>query len=539
MGGYLKGCLLVCGILFVVTGCWPMPNRISVSADGLLALSVSSRETDGSYEALPQAGHVWLIDSQTGRVQTVLTEGENLSWVTFSPDGNELLYVESPSVELPQILMGKLSHPWRLMLFDRRSNTQTELLSGDHGFIWAPTFSPDGRKIAFYKFYHNHTGDYLNLHIFDRGSRQERLLKSVQDKEGIYYAPYGPGPLWAPDSRGVFAFRIEKIFPEETLPSPEEITAETVRIFAGRLAVLSIDCGCEHSIAKGFFPLLPVPLFLVASPDGQKLYVNGYDQTFSVSARERVNLYEISVETGEQAVLYDGGGIALAPALSPDGERLLFTVISPEEPLKADLYVLDLTSAAPARKVTDDGQSGFGFWLSREEIGFLRVRTPQALRGEIWVRNLNTNEERNLSMLLAVQSHLVQLSQEAKAYEKSLERVERQLTALNDAVAALPGAIMALSEKLDAAQTQSLEIANRTDQQLTKLAQDIGALLADMSAMKAQLSGIETEVQTVSKRPALSLWQLVIALLIAVIVIVWLVRRALHSLTQQIALPPQ
>lgn len=514
-----------------------MPNKISVGPDGLLALTMPSR-ADGFYETFPQAGQIWLVDPTTGRVQTLLTGEENLSWATFSPDGNELLYVESPSIELQQIFSGKLSHPWRLMLFDRRSNSRTELLSGDHGFIWGPTFSPDGRKIAFYKFYHSHIGDYLNLHIFDRDSRQEKLLKTVQDKEGIYYAPYGPGPLWTPDGQGVFAFSIEKIFPEEALPSPEEITPETVRIFAGRLAVLSIDCRCEYSITKGFFPLLPVPLFLIASRDGRRLYVNGYDQTFSVSARERVNLYEISVETGERVVLYDGGGIALAPALSPHGERVLFTVISPDEPVKADLYLLDLTAAAPARKLTDDGRSGFGFWLSREEIGFLRLKEPGALRGEIWAKNLSTHEERNLSALV-VQSALAQLSQETKAYEKSLEQVERQLAALHDTVTALSGAMASLSEKLGAVQTQSLEIANRTDQRLAELARDIGVLMADMDVVKAQLSGVETEVKAVGTRPALSLWQVAIALLITVVVIVWIIRRALHSLAQQIALPPQ
>jgi len=515
-----------------------MPNRISVSPDGLLALTVPNK-TDGFYEALPQAGQVWLIDSKTGRVQTVLAEGENLSWATFSPDGNELLFVEGPSVDPQQILTGKLSHPWRLLLFDRRSNTQTELLSGDHGFIWAPTFSPDGRKIAFYKFYRSHVGDHLNLHIFDRDSRQEKLLKPVQDKDGIYYAPYGPGPLWTPDSQGVFAFHIEKILPEEALPTPQEITPQTVRVFAGRLTVLSIDCGCESSILRGFFPLLPVPLFLVASPDGQKLYGNGYDQTFSISPTERVNLYEITIETGEQVALYDGGGIALAPALSPDGERLLFTVISPEEPPKADLYLLDLASARPARKLTDDGRSGFGFWLSLDEIGFLRLKGTEALRGEIWMRNLSTHEERNLSVLLGVQGSLAQLSQETKPYEKSVERVERQLTALNDAVAALPGAVTALSQRLDAVQTQSLEIKDYADRRLSELAQQIGALMADMSAVKTQLSGVESEVKTLSVRPALSLWQLAIALLVAVIVIVWLIRRALHTLAQQLVFPPQ
>lgn len=537
MWGYLARGVLLCGVLFIATGCWPLPNRISEGPDGLVALSIAAKGTDGLYEAFPHQGQIWLVDTKTGRVQTVLTGEENLSWATFSPDGNELLYVESPSIEPKQILARKLSYPWRLVLWDRQRNTRTELLAGDNGFIWAPTFSPDGRKIAFYKFYHSHIGDHLNLHIFDRDSGQEKLLKPVQDRDRIYYMPYGPGPLWTPDGHGIFIFRVEHMLPEETLP--EEITPETTRVFAGSIAVVDIWCGCEHGIAQGVFPFLPVPLFLAVSSDGSKLYVNGYDQIFSIDHKERVNLYEITVETGQQRALYDGGGLALAPALSPDGDRLLFTVITVEEPLKANLYLLDLTASAPARQLTDDGRSGFGFWLSPDEIAFLRLQGNAAPRGEVWVKTLSTAEERNLSTLLAVQSHLVQLTLETTAWEKSLEQIEHQLVTLNDAVAALSRATMALSEKVDALQTQSTERADRADQQRAKLGQDISALMADISALKARLSEIETKINTLSARPALSLVHLAIALLIAVIVIVVLVRRAVHSLAQQIALPPQ
>nr|BAL57422.1 hypothetical protein HGMM_F50D11C31 [uncultured Acetothermia bacterium]BAL59804.1 hypothetical protein HGMM_OP4C440 [Candidatus Acetothermum autotrophicum] len=512
-----------------------MPNRISVSPDGLFALTMPA-ETDGSYEALPQSGHIWLVDSRTGRVQTALTEGENLSWATFSPDGNELLYVESPSVDPTQILTGKLSHPWHMMLFDRQSNAQTEVLAGDRGFLWGPSFSPDGRTIAYYR------GDgegRLGLYLFDRDAHQERLLKLVQDGAGLYYAPYGPGPLWTMDGQGVFVFRVEQILPQETLPNPDEITPETVRIFAGRLAIVSVDCSCEQHVLRGYFPLLPVPLFLIASPDGQKLYLNGYDRTFSVSPTERVNLYEIAVETGEQTTLYDHGGIVVAPALSPDGERMLFTVITPDKPLTADLYLLDLTSARPARKLTDDGRSGFGFWLSYEEIGFLRVREREALRGELWVKNLSTNTERDLSMLLAAQSSIPKLIREMRTYQEQITTTEQSLKNLEHRLQGLSDAVVALSQRLDAAQTHSAELSDQTNQRLSELAQQIGALLADVSAVKSQLSGIETEVKAVNARPTLSLWQVIITLLIAVIVIVWLIRRALHGLAQQIAFPPQ
>jgi uncharacterized protein YigA (DUF484 family) len=105
--------------------------------------------------------------------------------------------------------------------------------------------------------------------------------------------------------------------------------------------------------------------------------------------------------------------------------------------------------------------------------------------------------------------------------QQALESVERQLQALGETIAEL-------SRKLDAVQTQSAEMNNQTHQKLSELTQQIGALMADMSAVKTQLSG-----------PALSLWQLAFALLIAVIVIVWLIRRALHTLAQQLAFPPQ
>ncbi len=509
----------------MLTGCWPVPNRISVSPDGVIALTMPDH-TDGLYEAFPRSGRIWLIDALTGHVQTVLTEGENLSWATFSPDGQELLYVDGPPLDPQGILSAAPSQPWRLMLFQRRTETYTELLRGDRGSLWGLTFSPDGRKIAYYR----SDGENLWLSLFDRETREERQLKLMRDRERIFYVPYEPGPLWAPDGQGVFVVGVKRILPEDS---------ETVRIVRGQIALVSIACGCEQRIVQGFFPLLPVPFSLIDSSDGTKLYFNGYDRTFSVSAQERVNLYEVPLETGEQTTLYDSGGIVVAPALSPDGERLLFTVIVPEETPKADLYLLDLASARPARKLTDDGRSGFGFWISRERVGYLRSTEPGVPKGEIWMRDLSTREDHNLSMLLGVQRPVVQLIRDNKRYREeltatrqTLDSVERQLQILGETMAEL-------SRKLNAAQTQSVEMNDQTNQKLSDLAQQIGALMADMSAVRTQLSGIEADVKAVNARPALSLWQVAIALLITVIVIVWLIRRALHTLAQQLAFPPQ
>ncbi len=551
--GSLAGLLAVV-LVSALAGCWPMPNRISVSRDGLIALTMPE-ETRGLYEALPSSGHIWLIDPATGRAQTVLTEGENLSWATFSPDGQELLYVEGPigTNGRSPLLLGRFSHPWRLMLFHRRAHTQSELVSGDRGFLWGPTFSPDGRKIAYYR---GDGEDRLGLYVFDRDTQEEKFLKLVQDAQGVYYAPYGPGPLWTPDGQWLFVFRVEEILPEAALPDPEGITAETVRIFSGRLVTVSVDCSCEQSVFRGFFPLIPAPLYFIASPDGQRLYMNGYDKTFSIAAQQKVNLYEVNIETGEQATIYDGGGIALAPALSPDEERLVFTVVNAEEgqSLQGDLYLLNLSSLAPPRRLTDDGRSGFAFWLSHEELGFLRlVEGAPHPSGEIWVKNLNTGQERNLSPLLAVQETISQLSlrlahldKERQAYQnelmvsrQALEQVRHQLHTLAEQLASVSGALQGVSHRLDAVQTHSRELSDRTTQRFADLTQQLSALLTDVGTLKAQITELDTGVKAARAQPGLSLWELVIALVVAVVVIVWLIRRALHSLAQQLAFPPQ
>lgn len=534
----LIGCFLLL-VASVLSGCWPMPNRISVSRDGLIALTMPG-ETRGLYEALPSAGHIWLIDPATGRTQSVLTEGENLSWATFSPDGQELLYVEGPvgANGRSPLGLGTLSHPWRVMLFDRQKNIHTELLAGDQGFVWGPTFSPDGRKIAYYR----SDGDgRLSLYLFDRDTGQERSLKLMQDAHGVYYAPYGPGPLWTTDGHWLFVFRVEEIFPEQVLPAPEEITPDTVRIFSGRLATMSVDCSCEQSLFRGFFPLIPTPLYLIASPDGQRLYVNGYDKTFSIAAQQHVNLYEITVETAEQAVLYDGGGIALAPALSPDEERLIFTVVSPGEgpSPQGDLYLLHLRSLAPPRRLTDDGRSGFAFWLSKRELGFLRLVDADSPAAELWVKDIQSGQERNLSPLLSAQGTIAQLSLRLATLSKEKQAYQDEIAASRQAIEQLQRQLQTLTGQLAAVQTQSRELSDQTTQRFTDLTQQLRALLTDMGTLKAQITELEAGVKAARAQPALSLWELVIALLVAVVVIVWLIRRALHTLAQQLAFPPQ
>lgn len=496
--------VLVCGVFVIATGCWP--NRISVSPDGLIALTMSE-ETVGLYEAFPSSGSIWLVAWKTGQVQEVLTDKENLLWGIFSPDGQEVLYLARPRVASSSSTW-TFEHPWRLVIYDRRTKAHTELMTGEHGLVRWPAFSPNGRKIAYYR----EDRDSLGLYLLDRNAQEEKFLKLMSDRSGTYYVPYEPGPLWTPDEKGIFVFRVEEFLPQG-------------RAFSGRLEILDIECGCEQSVVQGVFVLANVPLFLIASKDGEKLYVNGYDD------EDGVNLYEITVETGEKIVLYDGRGLAFSPALSPDGEQLLITVVADGDQEQVDLYAINVESRE-LNRLTDDGRSSFGFWLSESAVGFLRS-------AEILVKDLSTGQERNLSPLVAVQHNVIKLNlqlakliEEKQAYQDELLSTRQALQHLTEQLAGLTNAVIDLSAQLDTVQTQSRELGDQTSQQLNSLE-------AKISVLGTQAAGLEEGVRAARERPTLALWQLVIALIFTAVVIIVALRRALHHLAQQLAFPPQ
>jgi hypothetical protein len=157
-------------------------------------------ETTGLYEAFPRSGHIWLIDALTGRVQTVLTEGENLSWATFSPDGQELLYVDGPPLEPQGVLSAVPPRPWRLMLFQRHAETHTELLRGDRGFLWATEVLPrweEDRVLS------QRWGESLALSLRSRDSRGAPTQAHARSQENLLCALRAGTPVGTGWTRGL------------------------------------------------------------------------------------------------------------------------------------------------------------------------------------------------------------------------------------------------------------------------------------------------------------------------------------------------
>lgn len=531
-------------LALILAGCWPMPNRISVSPDGnLIAISMPD-ETRGFYEAFPTMSRIWLIERATGRVESVLADGGSLSWATWSPDGQELLYEESEGLTLQRL--SAFAERWRLVIVNRKNGERTELLRGTNGLLWGPTFSPDGKRIAYYR---GEANEKTGLYVFDRASGQEKLLKTVQDAEGLYYAPYGPGPSWSPDGKALLLVRVVRLLPENNLPKLEELAPETFRILQGRMVLVDVSCGCEVVLAQGYFPLMPTPLFIASSADGTRLYFNAYSEGFSIHAREKVGLYELNTETGERQALYDGPGMALAPALSPDEQKLTFTVIRlADSTLQADLHIKDLSTLDPPRQLTQDGRSGFGFWLSDQELGSLRLVQSEQPTGELWIKNLETGEERNLTPLLAVQQSVAQLSlrvaalseaiqkDEIASSRQALEQLQKQIQTLTEQIAPLASTLEGLAQKFDSQMAQHLE---QLQKQIQTPTEQIAQLTQDLKGLQGKADELDKKVEALRERQILILWQLLLVLLASTVFIVWMIRRALRRLAQQLTFPPQ
>ncbi|MCS6935999.1 MAG: hypothetical protein NZ610_05070 [Candidatus Bipolaricaulota bacterium] len=522
-------------LALVLSGCWPMPQQIAVSPDGrFLALSMPL-ETQGLYEPLAERSQLWLVERATGEIVTAIRDGERISWVTWSPDGQELLYVASTGLRAVDELL--LADEWRLMLYRLETGERRLLLADRESVPWGLSFSPDGQQIAYYRVTDE---GKIDLVLLDRVGQESRVVQTIQEGGRLRYLPYGPRLLWLKDSDtpALVLVRVEELLPSEELPALEEATS--VRVARGRIVRVQLDCLCEAEIARGYYPVLPVPLFIVASPDGRRLYFNGYSHSFALTPEEPIYLYEMDIEERQMFAIYDGDGIALAPAISPDGSQLLFTVI---EHQKSDLYLRSFQALSPAAKITHDGRSGFGFWLTDEEIAFLRRVQADQPAGELWRKHLISGEEEALTPLLARQRRTAELSvqlaaaqQEAQQYRQELIQTQETLQELQNRIELLRQSLQELSAEL---QAQSQRTVEEIARQWIDPVQQINALRQAVSELRKQTEGIDAKLTELQKRPQLDLWTVALIVAIGALVVIVILRRSFRTIVQALAFPPQ
>ncbi|MGQ0732288.1 MAG: protein kinase domain-containing protein [Acidobacteriota bacterium] len=188
----------------------------------------SAISPDGRYlahvEANGQEQSLWIKQIETGQERQIVAPASfGYFGVRFTPDGREVYYTSR----------GEGHGSGRLNAVARDGGPSRALLDG---ILTAATFSPDGRRIAFYReLYPDQESSALMVAAAD--GRNDRMLASRRMPEA--FSPgFFTGPSWSPDGRVIvasvrdrrasvaklIAFEADSTATRELLTSPEDIT---------------------------------------------------------------------------------------------------------------------------------------------------------------------------------------------------------------------------------------------------------------------------------------------------------------------------
>lgn len=298
------------------------------------------------------------------------------------------------------------------------SDTRTgeaRLLTGEKANNWAPVWSPDGEKLAYYS---DRTGE-LGLWVWDRTTDQHHRISDRIIRTAFSTSS---GPRWLPDGRGI----VVKLLPADvelsranmlanTLgrleePVPEQAGMPTVTTFeyrpaekesdsavvdrdwwtaayGGDLAVLDATSGSVREVVEGIRPF-----WWEVSPDGR--YLAYMHLTGAVGDRvPAFRLVLVDLRTGSEQVLNRsivqdwGDGVSW----SPDGQHLAYFSAADEalhfitlkDQRRREYKVSSIPSGAPmwttdSRAVV--GATGTGVWHIALDGQTTRLRAPDGER---------------------------------------------------------------------------------------------------------------------------------------------------------------
>jgi Tol biopolymer transport system component len=201
------------------------------------------------------------------------------------------------------------------------------------GWAGAPTFSPDGERVAFY--WNGEAGDNYDIYVKLIGASD---LQRLTTDPAVDW-----GPAWSPDGRRIAFVRASSWGS------------------AGAIYLVSALGGPDRKLSD-----LPVgtATTLSWSRDGQWIAAaRAGPQAETTSGAN--GIYLVAVEGGEPRPLTRAqpGGRDYAPALSPDGRRLAYAACTRGPAQRCDVYVVelgpDLVPTGPPRQITRQAL----FWI--------------------------------------------------------------------------------------------------------------------------------------------------------------------------------
>ena len=348
--------------------------------------------------------NIWMAEAPDFEPQQLTSytedDGQALSGLTFTPDGNQLLFVrggnpnrrgEYPnptsnprgarqeiwlldlsSRTLKRIAEGRnpvVSPDGQLVLFQRGSQIYRAYLTDDslniaplfkaRGRNTSPRFSPDGRYVAFV----SNRGDHSFIGVFDRKAEHIRWIAPSVDRDML--------PVWSPDGKHLAFIR-----------QPGFKKGESFNLMDGypfSVLVASLETGEARTLWKspgrdgGFAQYYPShPLRWL--PNNRLLFYSEHEGW--------MHIYSLSPQGGEPIDLTPGRAEAEHSAISPDGKVLYFSG-NHEDIDRRHLWQVATTGGTPQPITSGKGIetepviSPDGEWLAFRAA---TARRPQAIK---------------------------------------------------------------------------------------------------------------------------------------------------------------
>ncbi len=233
------------------------------------------------------------VMSENGRnVRQITAKGETTN-PTWYPDGQHLLCVRDTRDET------------YLIRVSLKGSHREQILPVTRGFFYInqPTFSPNGRQIAFLGF--KEQDKMLGLYIIDASGKKLQKFIPFDTQTDI-------GPDWSPDGQSIIFSNMEDIFLVDT---------QTFQ-------VKNITNSPRWERAATW------------SPDGTQLAVTSADGLLLMTPRG-----EVVKQLTRQAADFVG-----VQSWHPDGSRIIFSsTVRPGQRKKTEIYILDLETLEVSR----------------------------------------------------------------------------------------------------------------------------------------------------------------------------------------------
>jgi len=280
---------------------------------------------------------IWVLPMDGGEGYQLTTSRENVTGFEWSKDGSRIAFLAVDTLpktdeaktarkDDPQVFEDnfRLSHAW---VIDVASKRATEVAHGNLTVSGAPSWSPDGTRLAF----------QAVPTTMLRDTRSDIYIVTIADKSMKKITAKSDAaspPAWSPDGKTI-AFNV--------LPQSHTARADSI---------MDREIGNDHLV-----------LYDVASDKGKDTYdpkadisagnprwtPDGSRVLFTTGERAWSAVYAYDVASGKLTRV--AGKLLIGqPSLSKDGRLAAYTLGSPDAP--GEVYVSDLTFASP-KKLTD------------------------------------------------------------------------------------------------------------------------------------------------------------------------------------------